>query len=89
MIGTSFEALKSGGVYGISDNTRGHIQPDKRAVRRRLDPMVLRKELTALRFKFEDYSPLHHHAKDDLAKEVGTPDIRGNSNRFTLKFRKP
>lgn len=84
-----FEALKSGGVYGIVDHTRRHMQPDNRAIGRRLDPVLVIKELTQLGFKFEDYSQLHYHPEDDLAQEVGTPGIRGNTDRFTLKFRKP
>ena len=84
-----FEALKSGGIYGIVDHTRRHMQPDSRAIGRRLDPVVVIKELTELGFEFEDYSPLHYHPEDDLAQEVGTPGIRGNTDRFTLKFRKP
>ncbi|MEC8472633.1 MAG: methyltransferase [Pseudomonadota bacterium] len=84
-----FEALKSGGVYGVVDHTRRHMQPDNRTIGRRLDPVVVIKELTELGFKFEDYSQLHYHPEDDLAQEVGTPGIRGNTDRFTLKFRKP
>ena len=84
-----FEALKSGGVYGIVDHTSCHMQPDNRAKERRLDPVIVIKELIELGFKFEDYSPLHYHPEDDLAQEVGTPGIRRNTDRFTLKFRKP
>ncbi|MBQ86216.1 MAG: methyltransferase [Gammaproteobacteria bacterium] len=85
----AFKALKSDGVYGIVDHTRRHMQPDNRAIGRRLDPVVVIKELTELGFEFEDYSPLHYHPEDDLEQEVGTPGIRGNTDRFTLKFRKP
>ena len=84
-----FEALKSGGVYGVVDHTRRHMQPDNRTIGRRLDPVVVIQELTALGFVFEDYSPLHYHPEDDLTQEVGAPGIRGNTDRFTLKFRKP
>ena len=83
-----FEALKSGGVYGIVDHTRRHMQPDNRAIWRRLDLVLVIRELTGLGFKVEDYSPLHYYPEDDLAQEVGTPGIRGNTDRFTLKFRK-
>jgi len=84
-----FEALKPGGVYGIFDHNRRHIQPDNRAIGRRLDPVLVIKELTELGFDFKDFSPLHYHPEDDLAQEVGTPGIRGNTDRLTLKFRKP
>ena len=84
-----FNALKSGGIYGVVDHTRRHMQPDNRAVGRRLDPVLVIKEMVDLGFEFVDYSNLHYHAEDDLSQEVGTPGVRGNTDRFTLKFRKP
>ena len=84
-----FNALKSGGIYGVVDHTRRHMQPDNRAVGRRLDPVSIIKELIDVGFEFLDFSDLHYHPEDDLSLEVGTPGVRGNTDRFTLKFRKP
>ena len=84
-----FNALKPGGIYGVVDHTRRHMQPDNRAVGRRLDPVLVIKELLDLGFEFIDYSDMHYHAEDDLSLEVATPGVRGNTDRFTLKFRKP
>jgi len=84
-----FNALKPGGIYGVVDHTRRHMQPDNRAVGRRLDPVLIIKELIDVGFEFVDFSDLHYHPEDDLSLEVGTPGVRGNTDRFTLKFRKP
>ena len=40
-------------------------------------------------FEFEDYSDLHFRADDELEYEVGRRSVSGNTDRFTLKFRKP
>lgn len=84
-----FDALKSGGLYGVVDHTRRHGQPSSRAVGRRLDPVLIIKEMVDVGFEFVDFSDMHYHPEDDLSQEVGTPGVRGNTDRFTLIFRKP
>ena len=84
-----FDSLKSGGVYGVVDHTRRHMQATSRPVGRRLDPVLIIKEMLDIGFEFADYSDMHYHPEDDLAQEVGTPGIQGNTDRFTLKFVKP
>ncbi|GAB5499695.1 MAG: hypothetical protein PsegKO_20060 [Pseudohongiellaceae bacterium] len=84
-----FDALKSGGIYGVVDHTRRHGQPTSRAVGRRLDPVLMIKEMQDVGFEFVDFSDMHYHPEDDLTQEVGTPGVRGNTDRFTMIFRKP
>jgi len=84
-----FNSLKSGGIYGVVDHTRRHMQPTSRPVGRRLDPVLVIKELLDTGFEFVDYSDMHFHPEEDLSQEVGTPGVRGATDRFTLKFRKP
>ena len=84
-----FDSLKSGGIYGVVDHTRRHMQPTSRPVGRRLDPVMVIKELLDTGFEFVDYSDMHFHPAEDLSQEVGTPGVRGATDRFTLKFRKP
>ena len=84
-----FAALKPGGIYGVVDHTRRHMQPDSREVGRRLDPVMVIKEMLDIGFELVDFSTMHFHPEDDLTQEVGTPGVRGNTDRFTLKFRKP
>lgn len=84
-----FDALKPGGIYGVVDHTRRHNQPTTRAVGRRLDPVLIIKEMIDVGFEFVDFSDLHYHAEDDLTQEVGARGVQGNTDRFTLKFKKP
>jgi len=85
----AFEALKPGGIYGIVDHTRRHMEPDNPENRRRIDPVLVIKEVQAAGFEFVDYSDLHYRADDELEYEVGRRSVTGNTDRFTLKFRKP
>lgn len=85
----SFEALKSGGVYGIVDHTRRHMESDNPENRRRIDPVLVIKEVQEAGFEFVDYSDLHFRADDELRYEVGRRSVSGNTDRFTFLFRKP
>lgn len=84
-----FDALKSGGLYGVVDHTARHMEPANPENRRRIDPVLVIKELTAMGFEFVDYSDLHYRADDELEYEVGRRSVSGNTDRFTLLFRKP
>lgn len=85
----SFEALRSRGIYGIVDHTRRHMESDNAENRRRIDPVIVIKEAQAAGFDFVDYSDLHFRADDELRYEVGRRSVTGNTDRFTLLFRKP
>ena len=85
----SFDALRSGGVYGIVDHTRRHMERDDFENRRRIDPVLVIKEAQAAGFEFVDYSDLHFRADDELEYEVGRRSVSGNTDRFTFLFRKP
>ena len=84
-----FRALKSGGRYGVVDHTRRHMQADNYENWRRMDPVLAIKEIEAAGFEFVDYSDLHYRADDELVYEVGRKTVTGNTDRFTLLFRKP
>lgn len=84
-----FKALKSGGLYGVVDHTMRHMEPANNENRRRIDPVLVIRELLELGFDFVDYSDLHYRADDELEYEVGRRSVSGNTDRFTLLFRKP
>jgi len=84
-----FKALKSGGLYGVVDHTRRHMEPGDGENRRRIDPVLVIKELLDHGFEFVGYSDLHFRADDELEYEVGRRSVSGNTDRFTLLFRKP
>jgi len=84
----AFKALKPGGIYGVVDHTRRHMQRENDENGRRFDPVLAIKEIEAAGFKFVDYSNLHYRADDELRYEVGRKTVTGNTDRFTLRFKK-
>jgi predicted methyltransferase len=84
-----FKALKSGGVYGVVDHTMRHMEPANSENRRRIDPVLVIKEMLDQGFEFAGYSDLHYRADDELEYEVGRRSVSGNTDRFTMLFRKP
>ncbi|MGH0033872.1 MAG: class I SAM-dependent methyltransferase [Myxococcota bacterium] len=84
-----FEALRPGGVYGVVDHTRRHMEPDGPENRRRLDPVVAIQEALAAGFVLDGWSDLHYRPDDELRYEVGRRSVTGNTDRFTLRFRRP
>ncbi|MEH6558435.1 MAG: methyltransferase [Oceanicoccus sp.] len=85
----AFNALKAGGVYAVVDHTRRHMQATNDENRRRIDPVLAIKEIQAAGFVLDDYSTMHYRLDDELRYEVGRKTVAGNTDRFTLKFRKP
>ncbi|MEE4245824.1 MAG: hypothetical protein V2I33_10450 [Kangiellaceae bacterium] len=84
-----FKSLKPGGVYAVIDHTRRHMEQKNPENGRRFDPVLAIKEIQSAGFVFEDFSNLHYRADDELRYEVGRKTVTGNTDRFTLKFRKP
>lgn len=84
-----FKALKSGGLYGVVDHTKRHMEPMTNENRRRADPLKIVHEVLGAGFEFVAYSGLHYRPDDELRFEVGRKTVSGNTDRFTLLFRKP
>lgn len=85
----AFTALKPGGLYGVVDHTRRHMQADDDENWRRMDPVLMIREIQSAGFELVDFSTLHYRADDELRFEVGRKSVTGNTDRFTLLFRKP
>jgi predicted methyltransferase len=86
---SSFDALKPGGLYGIVDHTRRHMEPDNSENGRRVDPVLVIKEVQEAGFRFVDYSTALRRPDDELRYEVGRQSVTGNSDRFALLFMRP
>lgn len=84
-----FAALKPGGLYGVIDHSRRHMEPMTQENRRRSDVVQIIKEAQATGFELADYSDLHYRPDDELRYEVGRHTVTGNTDRYTLLFRKP
>jgi len=67
----TYDALKSGGLYGVIDHTQRHMAPLTNETRRRADPVVIIKEVQDAGFILEASSDLHYRPDDELVHEVG------------------
>ena len=85
---SAFDALKPGGLYGIVDHTRRHNEPDNRENGRRVDPVLVIKEVQDSGFILEDYAAMARSPEDALIYEVGNPAVSGKTDRFVLLFKK-
>lgn len=85
----AFAALKPGGIYAVVDHTARHNEPASNANRRRIDPVMAIHEIQQAGFELVDYSDLHYKEDDELRYEVGAKSVTGNTDRWTLKFKKP
>ena len=83
-----YDALKPGGIYAAVDHNRRHMEPDNPENRRRIDPVLVIKEIQSAGFELVDFSELHYRPDDELRFEVGRRSVTGNTDRWTLKFRK-
>jgi len=82
------DALKPGGIYAVVDHNRRHMEPDNTENRRRMDPVLAIKEIQDAGFELVEFSDLHYRPDDELRYEVGRRTVTGNTDRWTLKFRK-
>lgn len=87
---TLYAATKPGGIVGIID----HVGPagDTRALvekLHRIDPATVKADFTAAGFVLEAESPLLRNTADDHTKGVFDPAVRGKTDRFVFRFRKP
>lgn len=85
-----YDALKPGGVYIVLDHRANAGDPAVTHTLHRIDPAVVKQEVEAAGFQFvsEDDSLLANPA-DDHTKPVFDPSIRGHTDQFVLKFKKP
>lgn len=83
-------ATKPGGIVGIIDHVG--LAGDTRAIVdkvHRIDPATVKADFAAAGFVLEAESPLLGNAADDHDKSVFDPTIRGKTDRFLYRFRKP
>jgi len=79
--------LKPGGVFGIIDH-QGDEANDNKALHRALKADVIR-VAEAAGFVVEGDSGILHNHNDDMTQAVFAEGVRGKTNRFLLKLRKP
>ncbi len=85
-----FNALKPGGVFVIVD----HVAEAGSGLRdtdtlHRIDPETVKTQVTAAGFVFEGASDVLRNPADDHKTLVFDKSIRGHTDQFVFKFRKP
>ncbi|MEO8112827.1 MAG: methyltransferase [Phenylobacterium sp.] len=85
-----FKALKPGGVYLVVDHAALAGAPLTTAdTLHRVDEAIVKQEVEAAGFKLDAESPMLHDAADPHTASVFDPAIRGKTDQFVLKFKKP
>ncbi len=85
-----YKATKPGGIVAVVDHVG--LAGDTRVVvdkLHRIDPAVVKADFLKAGFVLDGESDLLKVAADDHTKLVFDPSVRGNTDRFAFRFRKP
>lgn len=86
----AFHVLKPGGTYLIVDHeAAAGSGATQTSTLHRIEDSVVRREVEAAGFKLVSESNLLRNPADDHTAKVFDASIRGNTDQFILKFRKP
>jgi predicted methyltransferase len=85
-----FAALKPGGVYVILDHTaKAGSDISATDTLHRIDPARVKKDVLAAGFKLDAESSVLVNKADDHTKNVFDPSVKGHTDQFLFRFRKP
>jgi predicted methyltransferase len=85
-----FQALKPGGIFLVVDHAAeaGSGMRDTDTLHR-IDPAIVKQQVTSAGFVFVGESDVLKNPADDHKKLVFDKSIRGKTDQFVYKFRKP
>jgi predicted methyltransferase len=85
-----YASMRPGGVYVVLDHSApaGSGLTDTNTLHR-IDEATVRKEVEAAGFKFDGESKVLANPADPRTNKVFDPSIRGHTDQFILRFRKP
>ncbi len=89
---TAFAALKPGGVYIVIDHSAlagAAVETVGDTALHRIDRAVVRREVEAAGFVFDGESEVLRNPADARTTNVFDPAIRGHTDQFVMRFRKP
>ena len=85
-----FKGIKPGGTLGVVDHRAAPGSPPETGNSlHRIDPAIVIAELEAAGFVLDGQSDVLANPGDDHSMNVFDPSIRGTTDRFVLRFRKP
>jgi len=85
-----FAALKPGGVYVVLDHAAvAGSGISATETLHRIDPARVKSDVLAAGFKLDAESSILANAADDHTKKVFDPSVRGHTDQFLFRFKKP
>jgi predicted methyltransferase len=85
-----YDALKPGGLYVVLDHSAAPgAAADVTQTLHRIESSTVRREVEAAGFKFDSESSILANPADPRTARVFDQTIRGHTDQFILKFRKP
>jgi predicted methyltransferase len=86
-----YAAMKPGGVIGVIDHVASPSYDTRATVEKfhRIDPEVVKADFKRAGFQFVGSSDILRNPADDHNVMVFDPKIRGKTDRFVFKFKKP
>jgi predicted methyltransferase len=85
-----YDALKPGGVYIVLDHAAAAgTGVSETNTLHRIDPATVKAEVTAAGFEFVGESDVLSNPADDHTLAIFDPKIKGKTDKFIYKFRKP
>lgn len=90
LAGEVLKVLKPGGVFLVND----HVAPKGAGLHdtntlHRIDPRTVKQQVTAAGFRFDGASNVLRNPRDPHDIKIFDPSIRGHTDQFVYKFRKP
>jgi predicted methyltransferase len=88
---TVFQSMKPGGTIAVIDHVASPGGDTRGVVSRlhRIDPATVRADFERAGFVFDGELNLLRNPEDDHSKGVFDPSIRGRTDRFVYRFRRP
>ena len=91
LLNAIYASMKPGGVVGVVDHTAVAGGNTREVVDKlhRIDPEVVKADFKRAGFVLEAESDMYRNVGDDHSLLVFDPKIRGKTDRFVFRFRKP
>ena len=85
-----YKGMKPGAVFGIVDHYAEAGSPrETGGTLHRIDPAIVVADMEAAGFVADGKSEVLRNTQDDYSKNMSDPAVRGKTDRFVLRFRKP
>lgn len=90
LVAELFAALKPGGIVGVVDHYAATGAPSETGnTLHRIDPQIVIDGMESAGFVLESRSDELRNPDDDHSQNMAAPGIRGKTDRFVFRFRKP